>query len=139
MPLCVLSHFSHAQLSATPWTITHHALLSMGFSRQEHWTGLPCSPPWDLPDPGIRPASLKTPAWAGGVVTSSTTWEAQGGHKAWPKPTMCSYGTMCCGAMSVNFTAIKFSVFNSFSSLEISVSGNIVNETVRENIPLQDI
>ena len=41
-----------------------------------------------------------------------------------------SYGTLCRGLMSVNFTAIKFSVFNLFSSLEISVSGNIVNEIV---------
>ena len=71
-----------------------------------------------------------TPAWAGGFVTSSTAWEAQGGHKAWPKPTTHSYGTMCHDAMSVNFTAIKFSVFNLFSSLEISVSGNIVDEIV---------
>ena len=58
MPLGVLSRFSRVQLSATPWTITHQAPLPMGFSRQEHWTGLPCSPPWDLADPGIRPASL---------------------------------------------------------------------------------
>ena len=43
--------------SATLWTIAHHAPLSMGFSRQEYWSGLQCSPPGDLPDPGIEPRS----------------------------------------------------------------------------------
>ena len=42
------------------------APLSMGFSRQEYWSGLPCPPPADLPDPGVKPASLKFPALAGG-------------------------------------------------------------------------
>jgi len=40
--------------SATPWTVAHQAPLSMGFSREEYWSGLPC-PPGDLPDPGIEP------------------------------------------------------------------------------------
>ena len=43
--LCVLSHFSHAQLFATPWTVAHQAPLSVGFSRQEYWGRLPCLPP----------------------------------------------------------------------------------------------
>ena len=43
----------------TPWTIAHQAPLSMGFSRQEHWSGLPCPPPGDLPNPGIEPTSLR--------------------------------------------------------------------------------
>ena len=55
--LCVLSCFSHVRLFATPWTVVHQAPLSMGFSRQEHWSGLPCPPPGDLPDPGTEPAS----------------------------------------------------------------------------------
>ena len=42
---------------ATPWTLACQAPLSMGFSRQEYWSGLPCPPPGDLPDPGIKPAS----------------------------------------------------------------------------------
>ena len=48
----------------------------MGFSRQEYWSGLPCSPPGDLPDPGIEPLSLLSPALAGGFLTASTLWEA---------------------------------------------------------------
>ena len=41
----------------TPWTAAHQAPLSLGFSRQEHWSGLPCPPPGDLPNPGIEPPS----------------------------------------------------------------------------------
>ena len=51
---CLLSFFSHVQLLKTPWTVARQAPLSMGFSRQEYWSGLPCSPPGDLPDPGIE-------------------------------------------------------------------------------------
>jgi len=43
----------------------------MGFSRQEYWSGLPCPLPGDLPDPGIEPESLMSPALAGGVFTTS--------------------------------------------------------------------
>ena len=46
---------SHVQLFVTPWTVTHQEALSMGFSRQEYWSGLPFPSPRDLPDPGIKP------------------------------------------------------------------------------------
>ena len=49
--------FSHVWLFATPWTVARQAPLSMGFSRQEYWSGLLCPPPGDLPDPGIKSAS----------------------------------------------------------------------------------
>ena len=71
----MLSHFIHIWPFATLWTRAHRASLSMGFSRQEYWSGLPCLPPGDLPDPGIEPSSLKSPALAGGLFTTSTTWE----------------------------------------------------------------
>ena len=51
---CVLSCFSHVQLFVTPWTEAHQAHLSMGFSRQEYWSGLPWLPPGDLPNPGLH-------------------------------------------------------------------------------------
>ena len=54
MGLCVLSHFNHVQLCATPWTIPHQAPLSVGFSRQENWIGLSYSPPGALPNPRIE-------------------------------------------------------------------------------------
>ena len=72
----MLSHFSRVRLFETLWTIAHHAPLSMGFSRQEYCSGLPCPPPGDLPDPGIEPVSPTSPALAGGFFTTSTTWEA---------------------------------------------------------------
>ena len=59
---CVLSHFSHVRLSVTLWTVAHQAPLSMGFSRQEYWSGLPCPPPEGLPNPGIKPMSPMAPA-----------------------------------------------------------------------------
>ena len=55
--LCVLSHFSHIQLFVTLWAVAHQAPLSMGFSRQEYWSGLPCPPPGDLPHPGTKSGS----------------------------------------------------------------------------------
>ena len=58
------------QLFATPWTIAYQAPLSMGFSRQEHWSGLPCPPPEDLPNPVIKPLSPISPASAGGFFTA---------------------------------------------------------------------
>ena len=61
----VLSSFSHLQLFATPWTAACQSPLSMGFSRQPYWSGLPCPPPGDLPDPGIKLVSLMSPALAG--------------------------------------------------------------------------
>ena len=60
--MCMLSRFSCVQLFATRWTVTHQARLSMGFSRQEHWSGLPCPPPGDLSDPGIEHVSPEAPA-----------------------------------------------------------------------------
>ena len=59
----------------TRWTIAHQAPLSMRFSRQEYWSGLLCPPPGDLPDPGIEPMSLMSPALAGRFFTTSATWK----------------------------------------------------------------
>ena len=73
---CVLSHFSHIQLFATVWTVASQAPLSMGFPRQEYWSGLPCPPPGHLPNPGIESKHPVSPALAGGFFTTSTTWEA---------------------------------------------------------------
>ena len=69
--LLLLSCFSCVWLSATPWTVAPQAPLSMGFSRQELWSGLPCPLPGNLPDPGIEPTSLKSPALAGGCFITS--------------------------------------------------------------------
>ena len=57
-------HLSVMSNSATLWTVAHQAPLSMGFSRQEYWGGLPCPPPGDLPNPGIKPRSLALQAYS---------------------------------------------------------------------------
>ena len=56
--------------SATPWTVAHQASLSMEFSRQEFWSRLPFPPPGDLPDPGIKPVTLSSPALASRFFTT---------------------------------------------------------------------
>ena len=61
----VLNRFSHVQLFATLWTVALQASLSLGFSRQEYWSGLKRPSPGDLPDPGTGPAPPPYPALAG--------------------------------------------------------------------------
>ena len=73
---CMLICFSHFQLCESLWTVACQASLSMRFSRQEYWSGLPCPPPGNLPNPGIELASLLSPALAGKFSTTSTTWVA---------------------------------------------------------------
>ena len=65
---------SHVRLFATPWTVAYQAPPSMGFSRQEYWSGLPFPSPGDLPDPGIEPGS---PAFQADALTSEPlqTWK----------------------------------------------------------------
>ena len=73
--MCVRIHaqlLSHVRLSATLWIVPHQAPLSMQFSRQEYWSGLPVPTPRDLPNPRIKPVSLTSPALIGRFFT----WEA---------------------------------------------------------------
>ena len=70
MHACVLNPFSRICLSGTPWTVAHQARPAMGFSRQEHWSGLLCPPPGDLPHPGVEPVSLTAPVLAAGFFTT---------------------------------------------------------------------
>ena len=72
----MLSCVSHVRPFATLWTAARQAPLSLGFFRQEYWSGLPCPPPGNLPNPGIKPASLTSPVLAGIFFNTSATWEA---------------------------------------------------------------
>ena len=71
--LCVCSVMGDSE---TPWTAARQAPLSMGFSRQEYWSGLPCLPLGDLSSPGIKPESLASPALVGEFFTTNATWKA---------------------------------------------------------------
>ena len=112
---CALLSFSHVRLFVTPWTTAHRGPLSMGFSWEEHWSGLPCPPPGDLFDPGIEPASLTPPALAGGFFTTSATWEARSvaewvfKPKLWspsPNQWFSKCGDWVC-SISINFSLIR--------------------------------
>ena len=70
---CVLSLFSHVRLFAAPWTVARQTPLSMELSRQEYWSRLLFPAPGDLPNPGIEPESLASPALADGFFTTSAT------------------------------------------------------------------
>ena len=63
--MCVWYVLSHVGLFATPWTVAHQVPLSMGFLRQEYWSGLPFPSPGDLPDPKIKPESSEPPVLVG--------------------------------------------------------------------------
>ena len=81
----MLIRFSPVQLYATLWTVTHQASLSTGFSRQEYWSGLPFPSSGDLPDPGINPVSLMSPALQVGSLPLSHR-KAQRASISQPKP-----------------------------------------------------
>ena len=60
--MCVYAQSQLCPTLCDPWTVAFQASLSMGFSRPEYWSGFPRSPPGDVPDPGIKPMSLMSPA-----------------------------------------------------------------------------
>ena len=90
VPLCMLSCFSLVQLFATPWTVTRQSPLSVGFPRQEYWSGLPSLLSGDLPDPRIELASHASPALTGRFFTTSATWESCSSCK--PPQNVCARG-----------------------------------------------
>ena len=66
----MLSCLGHVHLFVIQWTVAQQSSLSMGVSRQEYWSGLPCSPPGDLPDPGIEPTCALPPLQADSLLLS---------------------------------------------------------------------
>ena len=69
--MCVCLVLNRVQLFEAPWTVAHQAPLSMGFSRQEYWSGLPFLPPEALPDPGMESMSPESPAFQGDAFFSA--------------------------------------------------------------------
>ena len=76
MHALVLSHFSHVQLCVTLWAVSHQTPMSVGFSRQEHWSGMPRPPLGNHLKPQTEPASRTPPTLVGGFFTTSATGEA---------------------------------------------------------------
>ena len=75
--MCILSRFTHVQPFVTLWTAARHAPLSIRLPRQEYWSGSPFPPPGDLPNPGIEPSSLVSPALAGRFFTTNSGMDTQ--------------------------------------------------------------
>ena len=105
------AHSSCVRLFVTPWTVVLRAPLSMGFSRQDYWPGMPCPPPGDLLNPGIEPASLMSPALAGGFFTTS-------GQPHWLIscdelliPWHVAVQSTCSGSFSVSLKLLKYKVY----------------------------
>ena len=84
----------------TLWTVAHQAPLSMGFSRQQHWSGLPCPSPWDLPDPGIKLTSLASLVLAGRFFTTERPRKPEiwVEHLQWKKNITLDSSVWCDGA-----------------------------------------
>ena len=80
MDWCVCVHarvLSHVQLFRH-WSVALQAPMSMGFFRQEYWSGLPCPPPGNLPDPEMEPTSLASPELADGFFTTAPPGKSDG-------------------------------------------------------------
>ena len=91
--ICISQMISDVQhLFIYLWAIACQAPLSMGFSRQKYWSGLPCLLPGNLPNPRIEPTSLISPALAGRFFTTSATWEA----------------SFCCTTMQISLIVSTF-------------------------------
>ena len=90
MPCVHAQSLSHIWLFAHTWPVAHQVLLSLGFFRQGYWHGFPCLPPRDLPNQGIEPMSLVSPALAGRFLTTRATWEA---HKT-SQRLICQTGSL---------------------------------------------
>ena len=105
--VCVLNPLSCVWRFLTLWTIACQSPLSMGFSRQEYWCGLPCSPPGDLPDLEIEPLSPMSPALAGRFFTTSATWD----HPNYSLYISNSLAPLCgCVLSSVQLFATSYTV-----------------------------
>ena len=101
---------SRVRLFATPWTVAYQAPPSMGFSRQEYWSGLPFPSPGDLPDPGIEPGS---PALEADALTS----EPPGKPEPYPKMVKLRSQHMCvCVYRQANIEILKEKLFSILTS-----------------------
>ena len=104
MTHAVLSCFSHVLLFAIPWTVVHQAPLSMGFPRQEYWSGLPFPSPGDLPNPGIEPGSPELQADSL-LSESPEGWSVHGRHpiNAFSETQMMNFPKLCAESGHNNF------------------------------------
>ena len=114
MLLLLSSHLVLYNSFRTPWTEAHQTPLSMGFSRQEYWSGRPSPPPGGLPHPGMEPASLMSPPPAGRFFTPSATWEVLGSIYLYVAPWSSFICFLSLTFKSTNFFFFYFFLFDLF-------------------------
>ena len=102
MRVCVLSHSGHVQLFVTPWTVACQAPLSVGFSKQECWSGLPFPPPGHLPNPGVEPESPVPPSLADGFFTTEPLGKP---FCTWVHSDEETLGVGCLGSLGMGLVA----------------------------------
>ena len=128
----MLSRYGYIQLFVTLWGIACQALLSMGLSRQEYWSGLPCPPPGDLPDPGIQPGSPLAPTLQADSFTTDKLGKPLPAHiptlslffcLAFPSSPGCSTGTQ--GKRQLVTSEMMHDRFSGLGSLFPFSSSNI--------------
>jgi len=102
---------SHVWLFAIPWTVFYQVPLSMGFSRQEYWSGLPFPSPGDLPGPGTEPVSLMPPALASRFFTTSAASEA-------PPPHTRTWLCLCFAQISLAFHSMSIDLKQEATSFQ---------------------
>ena len=136
----MLSPVSHVQLCMALWTIAHQAPLSVGFSKQEYWSGLQCPPPGDLPNPGMELTSLVCPASAGGFFTTSAPWEALGGYERKKvKMKSLSHVRLFATPWTVAYQAplsMEFSRQEYWSGLPLPSSGDLPHPGIEPGSPV---
>ena len=124
--VCMLSHFSGVRLFAALCTVALQAPLSRGFSRQEYWSGLPCPSPGDLPDLGIEPLSLISPALAGGFFTKRSPYWSVGVFKCQVK----LYELPFLNVKITEHHLVHPSMYEDTSPLSVTCIGNIFSTVV---------
>ena len=124
MSTWVFSHFSFVQLFEAPWTVVHQTLLFMGLPRKEHWSGLPCPPPGDLPNPQIEQHLLCPLHWQAGSLPLEPPGKAQQVHYV-----HFSSATRSCLNLCDTMTAahqVSLSITNSWSLLKLTSTEKVM-------------
>ena len=122
LPHCMLmlSCFSHVWLFVTPWTIACQAPLSMRFSRQEYWTGLPCPPLGDLPDLGIKPCLLCLLHWQTGSSPLSQPGKPLQMNNSWTETTICLFQLLKTSSFQMTHPGLQWTSDNTFPHISSS-------------------
>ena len=139
--VCVLlNRFTRVWLLVTLWTVAHQAPLCLGFPRQEYWSGLPCPPVGDLPNSGIKPVSLTSPALAGRFFTTGVSWEAQSVYtmKKWSVVKSLSCVRLFATPWTVAYQApsMGFSRQEYWSRLPFPSPGDLPNSGIKPMSPV---